>query len=119
MENLQIILSIAGTAVGLLITTITFFAKFITNAKAKKLAENIIKIGDAMVPYIEQAEAFAHYDGVEKKEYVMTKANQFAIENGIAFNTVDVSKKIEELVTLTKQVNKRESQGVSITRQSI
>ena len=107
MENLQIILSVAGTALGLLITTVTFLMKFIANSKAKKIAENIIEIGNAMIPYIEQAEGFAHYNGSEKKEYVMTKANQFAIENRIRFDAEATSDKIEELVMLTKQVNQR------------
>ena len=105
MENLEIILSAAGTALGLLVTTVTFLAKFIKNAKAKKVAENIVKIGNAMIPYIQEAETFLNYSGEEKKQYVMTKANQFAIDNNIPFNAEAVSDKIEELIGLTKQVN--------------
>lgn len=111
MENLEIILSVAGTALGFLITTVTFFGKYLKNAKAKNIAENIIKIGNAMIPYIEQAEAFASYNGEEKKQFVMTKANQFAIENGIKFDAETVSAKIEELVKMTKQVNARGTQA--------
>lgn len=106
IANLEVILSVAGTALGLLITTITFLSKFLESAKAKKVAENIVKIGEAMIPYIEQAEAFVHYSGAEKKEYVLTKANRFAIENDIKFDAEAVSNKIEELVDLTKKVNK-------------
>lgn len=107
MENLEIILSIAGTAVGLLITTVTFLLKFINNAKAKKILEGVAKIGNAVLPYIKEAETFVNYSGIEKKEYVMTKANQFAIDNGIDFDFDLVSDKIEELVLLTKKVNSR------------
>lgn len=109
MENIEIIISIASAALGLLITTVTFLSKFVTNAKAKKAMENIVKIGNAVIPYIEEAETFVHYSGEEKKQYVLTKANMFAIENKIKFNEQAVSEKIEELVTLTKQVNKRGS----------
>lgn len=105
MENIEIILSIAGTALGLLITTVTFLLKFITNTKAKNIAENIIKIGDAILPYIEEAETFIGYSGVEKKKYVMTLANQFAIDKGIQFDSAAVSRKIDELVALTKTIN--------------
>ncbi len=35
----------------------------------------------------------------------MTKANQYAIENGIKFDAAAVNAKIEELVSLTKKVN--------------
>lgn len=105
MENLEIIISVAGTALGLLVTTVTFLSKFIKNAKGKKVAENIIKIGNAMIPYIQEAETFLNYSGEEKKQYVMTKANQFAIDNNIPFDAEAVSDKIEELIGLTKQVN--------------
>ncbi len=46
-----------------------------------------------------------HYSGEEKKEYVMTKANRYAIENDIAFDEDAVSEKVEELITLSKEVN--------------
>lgn len=105
MENLNIILSISGTALGLLITTITFLSQFIKSAKAKKFTENLTKIGNSILPYIEEAETFLNFTGEEKKQYVMTKANQFAIDNGIKFDSVAVSSKVEELVSLTKKVN--------------
>ncbi len=105
MENLNIMISVAGTAVGLLITTITFLSKFIKSAKAKHFTENLAKIGNAILPFIEEAETFLHFSGEEKKQFVMTKANQFAIDNGINFDAVAVSEKIEELVSLTHKVN--------------
>lgn len=108
MEKLEWILSMAGTALGLLITAVTFLTKFLKSAKAKKAAEQVIKISGAILPYIEQAEQFTHYSGAEKKEYVITKANQFAIEKGIDFNAAEVSAKIEELVALTKHINARD-----------
>ena len=108
MKDMEIILSISGTALGFLATAVTFMLKFIKNAKEKRACEQVIKISSAVIPYIEQAESFAHYSGAEKKEYVMTKANQFAITHGITFNAKLVSQKIEELVKLTKEVNKRD-----------
>lgn len=105
MENIQIILSVGGTALGLLITTITFLTKFIKNLKVKKVMDSVIKIGNAVLPFIQKAEEFTAYTGEEKKEYVMTKANQFAIENGIKFDKELVSQKIEELVAMSNNVN--------------
>ena len=113
MKELEIIISLAGTAIGLLVTAATFLVKFIKNAKAKRIAEQTIKIGNAVLPYIKQAEGFTHYNGAEKKEYVLTKANQFAIEQGIAFDAALVGGKIEELVKLTKEVNKRDKDRVA------
>jgi hypothetical protein len=108
MENIELILSSSSAAAGLLATSITFLVKFIKNAKAKKAAENVIKICEAVVPFIEEAEKFAGYGGAEKKEYVLTKANQFAIDNDIPFNSELVGEKIEAFVELSKTVNARE-----------
>jgi hypothetical protein len=108
MEQLEVILSIGGTAVGFLATAVTFCIKFIKSAKAKKIAEQTLRVTNAVLPFIEQAETFLNYSGSEKKEFVLTKANQFAIDNGIKFNAESVGAKIEELVGLTKEVNKRE-----------
>ena len=41
----------------------------------------------------------------EKKEYVLTRINQLAIENGINFDVKAISDKIEELIKLSKEVN--------------
>jgi hypothetical protein len=112
MERLDLILSLTGSAIGFLATAVTFIAKFLKSAKAKRIAEQTIKISNAVLPYIKQAEAFLHYSGQEKKEFVMTKANQYAIEHGFFFNPGLVSDKIEELVKLTKEVNQREKDKV-------
>ena len=105
MENLELILSLAGTGVGLLITLLTFIVKYCRSSKARKMAEQAIEVANAVLPYIEQAEKFVNFSGEEKKEYVMTKANQYAIQNNIKFDSAAVSQKVEELITLTKQVN--------------
>lgn len=107
MQNLEYILSLAGTAFSLLAASITFMFKFIVALKAKKESLTREKINDALPSLIEEAEKFIHYSGTEKKEYVLTKINQFAIENNLKFNIQFVSDKIEELVELSKQVNKR------------
>lgn len=108
MENLELIVSLASATLGLLVATATFLAKCVKNAKLKKAAEQTIEICNAILPYVEQAETFTHYSGEEKKEFVMTKINQFALEQGIKFNKELVSNEIEELVKLSKTVNSRE-----------
>lgn len=108
MENLELILSLASATLGLLLTTATFLAKFIKNAKLKKVAMQTIEICNTLMPFIEQAETFVNYSGAEKKEFVMTKANQYALEHNIKFNKELVSAKIEELINLSKNVNSLE-----------
>lgn len=107
MENLQMILSLAGICIGLVAAVAALVVKYAGSEKARKLAEQTIEICDAIVPYIEQAEKYLNYSGEEKKEYVMTKANRYAIENGIAFDAGAVSQTVEELIALSKEVNAR------------
>jgi len=108
MENLELIISLSSAVLGLIVTTVTFLAKFIKNAKLKKVAQQTIELCNILLPYIEQAEKFVNYSGEEKKEFVMTKAGQYAIEHNIKFNEELVSNEIENLVQLSKHVNRRE-----------
>lgn len=105
MEKLTLVLSTAGTILGLLLMILATTCKWIKNSKAKKIAENIIKIGNFILPYIEEAEKFVAFTGEEKKAYVMTKANQYAIDNKIEFDEAKTSAKIDEIVALCKVVN--------------
>lgn len=107
MEKLTTFITIVATGGGLLISTLSFLIGFIKNTSAKKKAQQIIEIGNAVMPFIKEAEKFSAYSGEEKKTYVMTKANQFAIDKGFKFDANGVSEKIEELVALTKSVNAR------------
>lgn len=91
-----------------IITLATIIGKYVSSKKAKRLAEQTIEICNAILPYIEQAESYIAYSGQEKKEYVMTKANRYAIEKGIAFDESAISEKVEELLELTKTVNAHE-----------
>jgi hypothetical protein len=109
MENLNLLLSLIGTICGLAITVLTFLYKMIKSARAKIKIEQAIKISNAVLPFIKEAEKFTAYSGEEKKAYVLTKANQFALTNNLKFNENQVSEKIEELVMLTKQVNAKTS----------
>ena len=108
MPNLHIILSLAGSTFGLLVTTLTVLLRLIKSAKARKTAEQAIQISNAVLPFIREAECFKDYTSIEKKVYVMTKANQFAIKNKIPFNEGKVGERVDELVDLTKCVNMRE-----------
>ena len=105
MENLEIYLSLGGTIIGLIITVLTFFIKSGKNARARRSAEQAICLGNAILPLILEVEKFSAFSGVEKKAYVMTHAQQFALDNKIAFIKENVEAKIEELVALTRQVN--------------
>ena len=108
MENIQLILSLAGTTFSLLVACVTFVIKLVRSVRRRVREEGAAVLMNAVAPIVEIAEGFGNYSGAEKKEYVLTKVNQYAIENSIEFNAQSVSDKIEQLVELSRQVNRRE-----------
>ena len=105
MENLELIVSLAGTALSLFIACVLFIVKIIRGYITKKKLKNSYVLLEAVPPLMEIAEQFTNYSGEEKKEYVMTRVNQFALENKIKFDSEAVNEKIEELIGLSKKVN--------------
>lgn len=112
MENLELILSLAGTALSLFIACVLFIVKLIRGYVTKNKLKNSYILLDAVGPLMEVAETFTNYSGEEKKEYVITKVNQFAIENNIKFDLKTVTEKIEELIALSKNVNSDKKEEV-------
>ena len=109
MEEIELILTLAGTVLSLFIASVLFIVKIIRGSISKKELKNSYVLLEAVgPPLMEIAETFTHYSGEEKKEYVMTKVQQFAIENGIKFDSEAVTNKIEELIGLSKNVNGKE-----------
>ena len=54
---------------------------------------------------MEIAENFSNYSGEEKKQFVLTKVNQFAIENGLKFDAETTAAQVEKLIELSKKIN--------------
>ena len=115
MDTLEFIITIVSAAVPLLIAFLTFLVKFIKNEKAKKVLNCTLKLAETIQPLIVEAEKFTHFSGEEKKQYVLTKANQFAIDNKLKFDQEKVSAMIDELVETTKKVNMRDKDKVRET----
>lgn len=109
LENIEIILSLAGTSLTLFLTTILFLKKVVKNKKIKEIIKKVESLTNQIIPYIKEAESFINYSGVEKKSYVMTKLQAYAIENEIAFNKDEISNKIESLIELTNEVNVKQN----------
>lgn len=105
LENIEIIISLGGTCLTLLLTTILFLKKTIKNKKVREIVKKVESLTNQIIPYIKEAEGYSNYSGVEKKSYVMTKLQAYALENKIAFNKEEISNKIESLIELTNEVN--------------
>ena len=98
MDKIKIIISLLATTLSLLFTTSLSLFKFINSKKLNKKIIDLMKI----------AEEFTNYSGIEKKEYVLTKLNQLSIDNKVNFDIEKASSKIEELISLSKNVNAKE-----------
>ncbi len=107
INNYEILLSIVGTVFSLLLTSIVCWIKAIKSGKQKKLLQNHATFMDAIAPLMELAEKYHNYSGEEKKQFVLTKMNQLAIENNLKFDAEEISNRIEELITLSKEVNNK------------
>jgi len=105
MENIKEIITIASACLGLLATVTGFLIPLVKNVKAKNKLSSINKLAAVLQSLIIDAEQFANYTGEEKKEYVLTKANRYALNNNIAFDEQLVSDKVEDLIKLSKSVN--------------
>ena len=105
LDNYELYLSIAAAIISLIFAIIICIIKLVRTIKSKTKLQNDSDLLDAAAPIMQIAESFINYSGAEKKEYVLTRINQLAIENGISFNLKAVSDKIEDLIRLSKHVN--------------
>ena len=111
MEEIKLIASIVVTILSLIISILFTFFK-LCRAKSKyKALENDEDLYSLMLELMKIAEGFIDYNGEEKKEYVLTKLNQFAIDNKLKFNKEELDKKLEDFISLSKNVNNKESKN--------
>lgn len=114
MDKLEQIIAIISACLGLIGTITGLLISLVKNVKAKNRLTTINKLTVALQAFVEDAETFVNYSGAEKKEYVMTKANRFAIDNNIPYDETAVSDIIENIVKISKSVNVREKDKKSI-----
>jgi hypothetical protein len=105
IENIEIILSLAASAVGFIISTVTFAVKYVKSRFAKTEATDRLQIRDVLLGFIVEAEKTVGISGEDKKKYVMECIKKFAETNNVSFSETRVSKKIDEIVALAKVVN--------------
>lgn len=118
MENIKEIITIISACLGLIATATGFIIPLVKNVKAKNKLTALNRLSTTLQSLIVDAEAFTNFSGEEKKEYVMTKANRYAIENKIPYDEQSVSDKVEEMVALSKEVNKRDTKRTTVKENS-
>lgn len=107
--NLEMLLSLMATGIGFMISLFTLIIKLSKNKKVRKTAEEMLSFTEKLSTFVEEAEKFSHYTGAEKKNFVLTKLNQFSIDNHMKFDEEWVSSKVDEVISLTKKVNASEN----------
>ena len=105
MENFEVVLSLAGTALSLLITSIIFVVRLVKAVREKRNMQSSSFLYETVARLMEIAENFSNYSGEEKKQFVLTKVNQFAIENGLKFDAETTAAQVEKLIELSKKIN--------------
>ena len=104
LEKIQLIvyiISLALTVVWLIFTIISRSK----NKRLKKIAEGTLEIIGYCRDAVEVAEKFYSYSGNAKKEYAMSYVYDLCMKNGIAIDHEEISKQIENLISLSKKVN--------------
>ncbi|MGM9971027.1 MAG: hypothetical protein ACI35W_01285 [Anaeroplasmataceae bacterium] len=109
--SIEIIKSLACTALGIIITFITFILKVIKKNKIIKKSDGLISVLSILEAEIIEAEKNTNYTGEEKKNYVLTRINQYMIDHNLKFNKEYIEAKLEELIELTKEVNINTKKG--------
>lgn len=108
LEALKEIKELIAIVISLIIGIFVLFKKLVNALKSKTRLKNQISLDAITLALISEAEKFTSYSGVEKKEWVKTKVNQYAITNNIIYDEGVVDGVIENLIDLSKKVNKRD-----------
>ncbi|MDE6013851.1 MAG: hypothetical protein K2O05_00325 [Anaeroplasmataceae bacterium] len=118
IENLKYV---SASLITVICTVLVYIKNHIKNKRIKKILAETEVLAKELIPNILEAEKFKSYSGEEKKTYVMVRMLKYAMEHKIKIDEDELSKKIDEMVCLTKQVNYPTNEDdfdeVAITRQ--
>lgn len=105
MENIEVIISLVITCIGLLSTAIAFGIKVYKYIKEKVSAEGLSAVLDIAQDLSKIAESTEGLSGEEKLTYVLENAEKFASENDLDFDAEKVESYIESLISYSHSVN--------------
>lgn len=102
-ELLAVILS-------MIISFIVVLLKLFKNVKLKNKAQSLIEVEKSVKDNICRIEDFTNFTGIDKKEWVKTKVNQFCINKGMEYDEKIVDELIEMFISFSKLVNKTDKE---------
>lgn len=107
LEELDLILSLIATAIPLIGVILYLLAKLFKSKRLEKIANEYAQYQDLMKGLIVQAEKFGSKQGDKKKEWVLEQLHSYAEKVGFDYDEDELSEMIEDVIDLTKKVNKR------------
>lgn len=92
-------------AVALAISNIVSFFK--TGKWKKMFKKENVKLStlDVLMQFMKEVEQFKDFSSEEKKQFVITKFNQYCIDNGYEFSAELTNDNVEKLIVFSKEVN--------------
>lgn len=110
MEKLDIAIDVIKISIAIVSIIIAYITtKYGSrNKKLKKLAENFNIVRNYTEKFVRLAEDFTDFAGSSKKEWALNKVHGVCLEKGIPFDPVEADKILEQVVDLTKVINKRD-----------
>jgi len=110
MDLLEQIKEVVVLIVSLIVTLVVMISQLVKEIKKKKNLISMQTLDEQIENFIKQAEKYVSFSGEEKKEWVKSHLMQYALTKKIVYNDEEVDQKIESLVELSKEVNKREKE---------
>ncbi len=113
MKNLELIISIAATAVplaGAVIGCVVKLIKSLRYGKEEHKRRAWAEFAQEAIGYVEalRGKANGELTGETKREIALNKVEAACVKNGIRFERDKVAELMESIVTLTKAVNARD-----------
>lgn len=105
-ETIMTVCALIGTLLSLLGLFFSLLAKS-KNKKARTIAESMLEVIDFCKDAVRIAEEFTNFSGEEKKAYATTLVKQKCIEEGIKINDTEISNDIENIISISKNINSR------------
>ena len=100
--------------ISLIVGIVVLVQKLVKALRSKSNLNNLICLEKVTLEFVIEAEFFSNYSGTEKREWVKTKVNQFAINNKIIYDEETIDGLIENLVGLSKKVNNKTREGLEL-----
>lgn len=107
VRTIEIIFYVLSGLLGLATAIAGIFAG--KNGKGENTEKGKHIVFDFLCQVMSEVEKYSHFTGEEKRDYVMTKVNQFCIDNKLKFDAELTAENIEKMINFSKEVNSGKS----------